>query len=113
MSPLLAKGGGRKPFVQGWTHTSRRVRRFFQKPGGRRDSYAPFGHIGRLTSSAAAASALEGGNVYFRMVWSRDWRPDRAKRWLPAVVESRIFQGWEGCMEVMVRCGRSMLKPRR
>ena len=32
VSPLLAKGGGRKPFVQGWTHTSRRVRRFFQKP---------------------------------------------------------------------------------
>ena len=25
------RGGGREPFVQGWTHTSRRLRRFFQK----------------------------------------------------------------------------------
>ena len=26
------KSGGGRPFVQGWTHTGRRVRRFFQKP---------------------------------------------------------------------------------
>ena len=26
------KSGGGRPLVQGWTHTGRRVRRFFQKP---------------------------------------------------------------------------------
>ena len=26
------KGGGGDPFAQGWTHTDRRIRRFFQKP---------------------------------------------------------------------------------
>ena len=30
LAPLPVKGGGGKPFVQGWTHTSRRVRRFFK-----------------------------------------------------------------------------------
>ena len=31
-TPLPDWGGRRKPFVQGWTHTSRRLRRFFKTP---------------------------------------------------------------------------------
>ena len=30
--PLPVRSGGGKPFVQGWTHTGRRIRRFLQKP---------------------------------------------------------------------------------
>lgn len=43
------------------------------------------------------------------MVWIRDSRPERLKRWLPAEVASRTFQGWEGWMYVIVRVERSML----
>ena len=37
-----------KPFVQGGTHTTHRSPHsaLFSKTGGRRGSYAPFGHIG-------------------------------------------------------------------
>ena len=49
--PLLVenrwwKRGGGKPFVQGGTHTQVAAFGAFSKTGGRRGSYAPFGHIG-------------------------------------------------------------------
>ena len=38
------KGGGGDPFAQGWTHTDRRIRRFFSKTGGKRSGCVLFGH---------------------------------------------------------------------
>ena len=49
-------------------------------------------------SSSAAAAAVLGGKVYVYIAWSLEAKPERAKRWLPALVGSLIFQGCVGWM---------------
>ena len=44
-------------------------------------------------SSSAAAAAVLGGKVYVYIAWSLEAKPERAKRWLQALVGSLIFPG--------------------
>ena len=64
---------------------------FFVESAGVRWSRVLFGRI-------AAAVAVVGGKLYVYIACRREAKPERAKRWLPALVGSLIFQGWLGGM---------------